>query len=288
MINKVLALLINSNLWVGFAVACLALLSFPYPFTGIALLYAAFLFFGTISAYSYMRWVKMISGNDSGQPLKVAGSEHPSSAFIYSFVNALLALFFAHYLYHYSFLLALLPALLITVLYPIALPHPTRAFSSLRSVPMLKLLLISFSWAWLSYALPLILEAKIWTLHDGLELLFRSLLIAGLTIPFDVRDQAYDAESMKTIPQIFGVERALLCSGLLLLSYELWVVFEFFSGHMEWQRGLAWILGLEWGARIIKGVRLNNSENYIGFWVEGIPIGVFIFALIIYFAGGIT
>lgn len=286
MYNKVLALLINSNLWVGFAVACLALLSFPYPFNGLALVYAAFLLFGTTSAYSYMRWVKMLGGNVSGQPLKVAGSEGKVSAFVYSFVNGLLAIFFAYYLYHEAFLFALFPALVIAVFYPIAMPHPTRAFTSLRSVPMLKLLLISFSWAWMSYALPLILEGKLWGLHEGLELLFRSLLIAGLTIPFDVRDQIYDSVRMKTLPQILGVERALLWSGLLLLSYELWIVFEFFTAQIEWQRALAWILGLEWGARLIKGVQKNNSEIYIGFWVEGIPVAVFIFALIIYFAGG--
>jgi hypothetical protein len=286
MIEKALRILISSNLWVGLAVASMALMSFAYPWDYRALLYASFLVFASTSAYSYMRWVKMISPSSSNQPLQVAGSDSPTGAFIYSLINAGLALFFGYYLYTYELLLALAPALLLAVLYPLAFPHPNRAFSSLRSIPMLKLFLISFCWAWMSFAIPMFIQGQVWDSFSSFELFFRSLLIAGLTIPFDVRDRLYDPVKMKTIPQIIGVDRALYWSGILILIYEIWCISAFFIWQIDWQLSLAWIIGLEIGAQLIKRVRHNPSELYIGFWIEAIPIIVFILACLSYLSWG--
>ncbi|MCR9154184.1 MAG: hypothetical protein NXI09_08745 [Bacteroidetes bacterium] len=278
--------LISSNIWVGLAVAMLALLSFPQPWTIEALLYTLFLFFATVSAYSYMRWVKMVQGDKTGQPIEVAGFQKSGYALAYTIINGGLALYFLSYILSDRLLWALSPALVIALLYPLAFPHPNQHFTSLRSIPMLKLLLISASWAWLSFAVPMVLEQQVWSSLLLMELLFRTLLIAGLTIPFDVRDIQYDSTTMRTLPQLVGVERSLYIASLLLLIYEIWVIAAFFIWGLELSISVAWLLGLELGSFIIRKVRNHRINHFVGFYVEGIPIYIFILYLLLQLAVG--
>jgi len=279
--------LISSNLWVGLAVGLLSLMSFPAPWSMEAYLYALFLLLATSSAYSYMRWVKIAQQNTGGQPSKVAGFKQPLAALIYSLFMGLASLYVLRWFYSWDLLIALAPAVLVAVLYPLAFPHPNRYFTSLRTIPMLKLLLISGIWAWLSFALPMLHMDQIWTFHFYLELLFRTFLVAGLTIPFDIRDMDYDLSQMKTIPQLMGVDASLQLANFFLLLYQLWTIAAYFIWDLSLAQAVAWLVGLEVGAYLIRKVRQNRSEIYIGFWVEAIPIIVFILLLLAQWAWGI-
>lgn len=280
------AFFVSSNIWVGIAVLALSLLSFPRPWTVEFIYYALFLFFSTVATYSYMRWVKLIQVGDQGQPVSVGGLKSPAFILIYILVSAGLSLFCFWYIFDWDLVYALIPAVAISALYPLAFPNPNRQFSSLRSLPMLKLLLIAASWSWLTYGIPMLMMDVGWDFQVLGELFFRTLLVAGLTIPFDVRDLEYDAESMQTIPQIFGVSVALSLAETLLLSYQVWVILAYFLWHSSLALSLAWLIGLELGARLIRGVNQNRAEAYIGFWLEGIPIFVFILYLASYWALG--
>lgn len=278
--------LISSNLWVGLAVALLGLMSFPQPWSLEAIFYSFFLFFATISAYSYMRWVKIAQGNTGGQPHKIIGLKSDTLALAYAVLNGVLALSFLRFVFSPSLFWALIPALIVAVLYPLAFPNPNQHFTSLRTVPMLKLLLIALCWSWLSFGLPMIIIDQVWTPYLFGELAFRSLLVAGLTIPFDVRDIDYDSDRMRTIPQLIGIDRALQWSVFLLLIYEVWLIAAYFIFHLELDFCLAWLIGLELGALIIRKVKTDRSEWFIGFWVEGIPIFIFILYLLAQLALG--
>ncbi len=278
--------LIRSNLWVGLAVSLLSLLSFPEPWNAQAIFYALFIFFATVSAYSYMRWVKLVQGNYSSQPKQIPGLENDVLALGYSLITGIVALAFLRLVFQPALLWALTPAFIIAVLYPIAFKNPNRHFSSLRTIPMLKLLLISVSWSWLSFGMPMVLQSHVWSWHLALELLFRTFLIAGLTIPFDVRDLDYDRKSMRTLPQMFGIGNSLVLANLLLLTYQLWIVMAYFVWRIDLPLALAWIIGLEVGAWLIRKVEKDRSEWFVGFWIEGIPIWVFILYLLINFTMG--
>ncbi|WP_421750444.1 hypothetical protein [Croceimicrobium sp.] len=279
--------LISSNLWVGLAVGLLSLMSFPAPWSEEAYLYALFLLLATSSAYSYMRWVKIAQQNTGGQPSEVAGFEQPIAALMYSLFMGLASLYVLRWFYSWDLVIALAPAVVVAILYPLAFPHPNRHFTSLRTIPMLKLLLISATWAWLSFALPMLHMDQIWTFHFYLELLFRTFLVAGLTIPFDIRDMDYDLSKMKTIPQLMGVDASLQLANFFLLLYQLWTIAAYFIWDLSLALAIAWLVGLEIGAYLIRKVRHNRSEIYIGFWVEAIPIIVFILLLLAQWAWGI-
>lgn len=272
--------LISSNIWVGLAVALLSLMSFPQPWTAASIYYVLFLFFATISAYSYMRWVKIVQGNTGGQVHQVAGLEKNILILLYALFSAFLAIGFLRLIWDQNLIWSLSPAILVAVFYPIAFPNPHRYFTSLRTVPMLKLLLISASWAWLSYGIPMLMSQAAWSPFMYGEIVMRSLLIAGLTIPFDIRDLDYDAQKMRTIPQLFGVDWSLNLARVLLLLYQLWLILAYFQAWLNLALVLAWLTGLELGALLIKKVNNNRSDWYIGFWVEGIPSFIFILYLL--------
>jgi hypothetical protein len=278
--------LVAGNLWVGLSVAGLSLLSFAMPWSPIAYLYAAFLLFATASAYSYMRWVKLIKGNPSRQPVKAISLENENFTLGYTLGMAVIAVALFKIIYTWSLMMAMLPAVVVALLYPLAFPNPNRYFSSLRSIPMLKLLLISLSWSWLSYGLPVLISGGFWDVYASAELIFRMLFIAGLTIPFDIRDLRFDDQKMKTIPQIFGIDTALVLSNICLLLYQIWNILAYFNGLRNLETALAWLIGIELGAWMIRQIKTKQSDRYISFWIEAIPIFVFLLFLLFQFGLG--
>lgn len=274
-------ILIATNLWVGLAVAALCALSFPSFLEAKTIHYSAFMLFGTASAYSYMRWVKLLQGEQLPKSPKLGWSDNWILALISTFSSGLVALAFLREIWSLKLAVILSPGLVIALLYPLAFPHPNRHFSSLRSIPMLKLFLISFSWSWLTFGVPQMLSEGLWTNYSTAELLMRILLVAGLTIPFDVRDLDLDRPHLKTIPQQLGVDNALALARALLLVYQIWILVSYFVlWSLPLEHTLAWILGLEIGQWLIKRVKNDRSDRYISFWVESIPILVlFIFLL---------
>ena len=265
-------ILIASNLWVGLAVFALCMLSFPEPFSAVSIFYSAFMWFGTASAYSYMRWVKLVQGEALPKRPKIGWDNNWVIALISTFSAGIIAISFLKQIFSNSLLYALAPGLVIALLYPLAFPHPNRHFSSLRSIPMLKLLLIAYAWSWLSFGVPHLLSEGLWTSRTYLELVMRMLLVAGLTIPFDVRDLHIDAPSLKTLPQQLGLVPALDLARFLIMLYQIWIVLSFFFWSLNLNYVLAWVLGLELGQWIIKRVEKDQSDFYISFWVESIPI----------------
>jgi 4-hydroxybenzoate polyprenyltransferase len=95
----------------------------------------------------------------------------------------------------------------------------------LRNIPGLKPFLITLVWTLSTVLLP-ILEAQSFNLTvisiRDLTILIakRFLLIAALTVPFDIRDLFEDQQSgLKTIPVAFGEKNAYLFCQVLLAGY---------------------------------------------------------------------
>ncbi len=272
--------IIASNLWVGLAVAVLSFLSFPNYLSGEAILYSLFMLFGTAAAYSYMRWVKLIQGEVLPDKPKIGWNDNLIMALIITFSAGIISLAFLKQIFTWSLAYALAPGFLIAILYPLAFPYPNRYFSSLRSIPMLKLLLIAFAWSWLTFAVPHLLSGAMVDFRFSAEVILRMFLVAGLTIPFDVRDLQLDRPQLKTLPQQLGLSASLQLAQFMVLIYQLWVVLSFFIWNLSLSHTIAWVLGLEIGQWLIGQVNKNRSDQYISFWIEAIPIVVlFIFFL---------
>ena len=91
---------------------------------------------------------------------------------------------------------------------------------SVRELPGTKLPVLSLVWGGATVVLPLMMVGA--DLEYELVWLFffaRVLYIAGLTIPFDVRDLNVDGDNMRTLPMMMGVVRSLwFACGLVVVS----------------------------------------------------------------------
>ena len=94
----------------------------------------------------------------------------------------------------------------ITVLYA-GLPGERGIRQSLRRIPGIKMLWIAGAWATITALWPLWWASGMESgLPEGTVLLWgeRFLVIAALTLPFDLRDRRWDPDGMRTWPQLLG------------------------------------------------------------------------------------
>ncbi len=272
----------------GLAAAALCYLSFGPDLSLDYLLYAGFILFATMSAYNYMHWVKSLN---TYREAKGQENDMPSidwTSFSWALFAGLPALTLLFLLGSITLLYYLFPALVVALLYPLAFPYPNRAFSSLRRMPGLKLFLIAGSWTYLTFAVPYWMQGAVDKGFFAAEFLFRTLLVMGLTIPFDIRDLSRDDASMRTVPQVFGTANAIALSVLALFSYQVWILLQFFFYGQNWALSLALFLAIEIGIRMIRNLKTKPKEFQVNFWIESIPIIMLIFSQIAYFAARIS
>jgi 4-hydroxybenzoate polyprenyltransferase len=87
-------------------------------------------------------------------------------------------------------------------------------------------------------------------------------------IPFEIRDISNDNESMKTIPQVFGVRGAKMIGTMMLFGV---VILSYFLSLQSYDMiptliACALALGCLWKSTI------QQSTYYASFWVEALPM----------------
>lgn len=89
--------------------------------------------------------------------------------------------------------------------------NPFSKYSSgWRDISRMKLPVIALSWGLATVWIPSVMSGTYgWDTTLVLRSIAQSLFIAGLTIPFDVRDLSIDPMSMQTVPQSIGNTRAI-------------------------------------------------------------------------------
>ena len=141
-------------------------------------------------------------------------------------------------------------------------------FGGLRYLPYLKSFVVAACWASVVVLLPLLNHQIEFDIVIGLLWFQMALWTFSTMIPFEIRDIPNDSESMKTIPQVFGVRGSkmigtLLLFGVVILSYCL----SLHSYDMV-PTLIACVLALVclWKSTI------QQSTYYASFWVEALPI----------------
>ena len=140
----------------------------------------------------------------------------------------------------------------------------------LRAYPWLKIPLVAT--AWTLATVPVFSENTIWLA------VLRWLFIAGLTLPFDIRDMEVDRSCIRTIPMMWGIRQAfnmsivsLLLSALLIGQHAGWQVTEVHHCMFVAQATLA--AGLltysELRKDLTQGSELS-SEHWTGWVLDGV------------------
>jgi 4-hydroxybenzoate polyprenyltransferase len=185
---------------------------------------------------------------------------------------ALMALFFA--LSHAAqILLALLAAL--SMAYALPLFKANGKKFGLRNIPGIKLFLIATVWSLSCVVLPVLeLEARRVVTVPVRDIFLltakRFLLVAAITVPFDIRDLFQDrSNALRTIPVILGEKKAnLFCQALLLIYLILLFLFtQQFNADFV---GLALTAVLA-GWLIFKS-NWKRNEYYYFFYLDGVLI----------------
>lgn len=275
LMDKLLKAIVFSNVWVGLACASLTMmttLQLPYG----DWLYPLFVGLSTATAYNYMRIVqknRYLYHKESSYKLWVKANYRAMLILTALFTVATIWVFVQ--IMSWNLVLLLIVPGIVSALYPITFKNRKGNSYSLRMIPGVKLFLIAFCWAYVTHAIPILLYDS-WDWKDGLELFFRTLFVAGLTIPFDVRDLKFDLERMKTLPQLYGVKGALGIAKAFFTLYQLWIVALYLLGDIKLTSSLALVLGLELGYWIIRNMNEDRDETYCSIWIEGIPIYIFL------------
>ncbi len=218
-----------------------------------------------------MRIVQMPKDLNEELKQKLWMSKRFLQAIIFTALFLVAALFFYIEILSAKLVWYTAPAFLLAFLYPIGFNHPFKSFSSLRNAPGLKLFLISASWAYISFLMPLLVFQEFNPIAIG-EFVFRSAIVAALVIPFDIRDIPLDGEEMQTLPQKIGEKYSIWVACILMSSYVLWKITQYFFFNGSLQLAISWIIAGAFGIWLISRMNSRRSELYCGFWVESIPI----------------
>ena len=218
-----------------------------------------FIFFGTITGYNFVKYagVAKFHHRSLTNNLKVIQ--------IFSLLCFLAMCFYAWQL-SLKTLLYFVPFGLLTILY--AIPFLSGFQKSLRTISYLKIIIVAIVWAGFTVLLPVLDVEKIPTLEVFLYCMQRFLIVIVLILPFDIRDVKYDAISLQTIPLKIGVPKTKKL-GLTLMLFALVIEFMMLPS-IPIKNGFLVFFFLV--IVFLMRSKVEQSNYYTSFWVEGIPI----------------
>lgn len=254
-----LRILVYANFWVAGAVYALTkitevLIDAHKP--SLAVLNAA----GTLVVYGFARYFEGPSEADTSSKITAWRQRMPNITKLSIIGGSVFSIIELVRIASMGLFLHYLIAGAVAMLYPLPWIMKNKG-GGLRSVPGLKLFVISFVWAFTTAFLP-----AIWNGHKGWWwLLERFLWTAALTIPFDVRDVKIDAQRIKTLPHIIGPRNSIyLAHACIWLSFALMVIV---FGLPLISTFLLYLLF----AVIVIAARAELGDLYYSFLIEGLP-----------------
>ncbi len=255
-LKQLLDLYIFGNIHVAIAVFCLTKLTLFE--VGISDNTAPlFVFFATIFSYNVIRFLRV---GDIKSWFNLWFKENKIFLYGITFIATFFLVYFVFKI-HFKALLVMFPFMMFTLLYT----FPIKNFS-LREKSGLKLFLIAISWAGITVLFPLKQNYIQISPEDWLTFLHRFLFIFAITIPFDIRDLNYDAISMNTLPQRYGVVKS---KQLAILAMFFSLILEFFK--KPHQLNGAFLITIISVAMILFSGE-NRNKYYTSFFIESLPI----------------
>jgi len=257
MLRRFFEFYINASIHVALAVIALVCVTYKelgYPLTTDVL---GYVFFGTISAYNFVKYAK------------AAGLHHRSlttsmRAIQMTSILSTLALFYFAFQVSITVIYASTFLAAVTFLYAI----PVVFQKNLRTFSGIKIFLVALVWAGATVLIPWANASAALTSDVWLSFAQRFLIVMAYTLPFEIRDLPYDAPSLRTFPQQFGIKKVKIMGVLLLLIA---LLLEGFKDDVMLPHFLS--LGMLTGVitLLLWRASTNQSRFYASFWVESAP-----------------
>lgn len=208
-------------------------------------MYPSCVFFGTIVAYNFLKYIELIVFKKIITPKMIA----IIGITLFSFL-AFLVLFF--YLKRSTQVQIILAGLFVL------------GYPFLRKQGWLKLFLVSFVITIVTVFIPFSSQ-KLFEFDSYIALFQRFLFITSLMIPFEIYDSQFDHQALNTIPQRIGIRNAKLFGMLLIIPF---IVLEFLKVNTS-------LTVIPIGLLTVSAIHfttLKKSKYYTSFWVESIPV----------------
>ncbi|WP_010230578.1 UbiA prenyltransferase family protein [Gillisia marina] len=257
--KSILNFYISSSIHVALAVVSLAVVTMLNFGISIDPKLCLFIIFGAITGYNIVKYAG------------IAGLHHLSLTKNLRLIQVFsLLIFFAllFIIFQLSLNVIIFSALmgLFTVLYILPFFGGGR---NLRALAGVKIYVIAFVWSGVTVLLPLIGKTELIQWNVLLEFIQRFLFVFALTLPFEIRDLKFDMANLRTVAQVFGVQKTKIIGVLSLLAI---VLLEFLKLGSNFKSAISLILVCVLLSFLITSSRIRQAKYYSSLWVEGVPI----------------
>jgi 4-hydroxybenzoate polyprenyltransferase len=296
-VRKLTDLVVFSNLFVAFSVACLTLQTVILTVGEIDLRFPTFVFFATLFLYNFHRVYRLgaRSENELRERRHVWIRENK---LLFGSIFAASALGLAYTAYshlHFNLFILLVPVAILSFGYSIPSVPGSKGWIRLRDIPLVKIFLITFVLSWVTVLLPFWFygfePTDPWSFdhrtNEGLwyAMCRRMLFIFAITIPFDIRDMEHDTYNrLRTIPGMLGVKRSIIISHLALLAFIALAAAEAIKKN-TWVYPSALIASAIVAAAVIMLSRASKKEYFYTFAIEGMMVLQFALVYLAYSLG---
>jgi len=270
--NPFLQWLIYGHLWLALAVVA------QIQWTGLFLHEAPDLWrysfaaaLGTFAGYATMRLARVRGPEAERYPNLLWYRTHSGSITVLV-VGAVIAAFVLMWPLWDLLWRWLLPVMILAFFYVTPFTSKRGHSFGLRSIPLLKVLLIPVLWVIVVAAIPLRLDiAETSASAVAAFACMRIPLILALAIVFDIRDSATDDPALRTVPLVFGLRGAVSIALFLLICSALFeVIFLRGLGYLaaSWTILFGYVIA---GLLIVRAKPVRDPIYY-ALYVDGVMI----------------
>lgn len=269
--------LLFSNIFVAFAISCLAFQTFIINNSEIDPALVLFVFSSSLFAYSLHRSFALSKvPKDTELPPYHDWIRTHKKQMVLIFSVSFPVMLFCTFQLSVSHFLALLPLAIISVGYSIPVIPGKERNIRLNEIKGVKIFLISFLVSYASVIIPAVsIRQSLFVADKEILFLFaeRLLFIFALAIPFDIRDLDRDKiKGIKTIPvmvgqkwaKIIGYGALVFCTGISLL--------HFIIGDISQQFMPPLMISIAMSAVLLFFSSPKRSEYFFSFWMDGMMV----------------
>ncbi|MGB5236194.1 MAG: hypothetical protein WBM43_14035 [Flavobacteriaceae bacterium] len=218
-----------------------------------------FIFFGSIASYIFVKNGLAIAR------FKFLDAGYPSHHIILGIMAGVISIIFGMMLPQRSWTV-LLFLLILILLYTFPI---TNRYKNLRSLGILKVIIVAISWTTVAVYLPAVLDGMVWGWDLNIFALQYFLLVIALIIPFEIRDMRFDPPDIRTIPRKIGVHGTKQLGILLMIFSTMLLFFRDDISNLEIVARAILLIAV---CIFIWKTPVKKSKYYASFWIEAIPI----------------
>lgn len=143
----------------------------------------------------------------------------------------------------------------------------------LRDIPYIKVFMIAGVWTFVTVVFPLKAFAKEWYSCDTFLIVEKLAFILALTLPFDIRDMSWDAQTkVKTIPLSIGIVNSKWLSLALLILSFIMSILIFMMGVYTIKTLIAIGISVTISAWVVYQAHESKSDYFYYFLLDGMML----------------